>query len=582
MSNFTKFQAQSLDELEFTRIVKQKGLVIIPALQEKNVKLPAAIPQRELKELIEEYGLGVLEQLKNYHIDFPKTMDSTWYVELIAKYGLGVLEQLNTHGISYEKYIDSYKLTQVLRSNGLDMLAGLQQHGIELPKQIDGNNLIYLVEKYSFAVLGILKYYKIAPPTEIQSHNFLDLFKKYGLPVLDNLENYNIKIENLSSYGLTELINLKGFGVIKVLDGYGINVDKSTSSLLSLVEKFGVEIFDYISVEDGFFAKKEATKIVSKIGFTTLKTVLDLAGEPCLTKIEANDLFKIPHSTYSGDYSVETLELLAKYKCLPSLDTAKIAEIISKLGSTGVKSIVKYGADLEKSFFYADKFNVDLPTMNYLKFLLDNHKIKNDLSVSDQIETYHEYATKIKQVFSKFNPDNLLFKANKLLIKPMLNEYESESQSIQWSNLEFVKNDVVLQIKDGLIYDQNCQLFNAHSVIYVMDTEGNLFASNAGHHSYILNIEGYGVPTAAAGHMTVQNGKISSINGGSGHYQPISEQLILAFKYLANQNVFSADANLSYDFNSGRNSGLDDLSEIDGEAVLASHQSFEEAINPFN
>jgi hypothetical protein len=62
--------------------------------------------------------------------------------------------------------------------------------------------------------------------------------------------------------------------------------------------------------------------------------------------------------------------------------------------------------------------------------------------------------------------------------------------------------------------------------IFVMDRDGNIFASNGAeagefHHSTLAN----GGPVAAAGEMSVSNGRLNYVTATSGHYRPTMAQM---------------------------------------------------------
>jgi len=64
------------------------------------------------------------------------------------------------------------------------------------------------------------------------------------------------------------------------------------------------------------------------------------------------------------------------------------------------------------------------------------------------------------------------------------------------------------------------------------------------HHSRFFHKDNIGLPIACAGHIEVQNGKISKINNSSGHYMPSILQLILAISYFHEKNVIAENLNL--------------------------------------
>jgi hypothetical protein len=91
-----------------------------------------------------------------------------------------------------------------------------------------------------------------------------------------------------------------------------------------------------------------------------------------------------------------------------------------------------------------------------------------------------------------------------------------------------------LTVKDGKLYDADGNPFDsslghsAHSgggkAIFVMDKDGNLYASNYHspgqfHHSSFLG----GQPVSAAGELSVRDGRLVELTDRSGHYKPARE-----------------------------------------------------------
>jgi len=116
------------------------------------------------------------------------------------------------------------------------------------------------------------------------------------------------------------------------------------------------------------------------------------------------------------------------------------------------------------------------------------------------------------------------------------------------------KTEVV--VKDGLfVYKQSGQPLDTGTkldgAIFVMDGNGRIFASTKNevgkfHHSSFLG----GEPTAMAGHMIVQNGKVLYMDNVSGHYRPDVDQLQQMRRHLGNQGMdLSGVANAGAKFN---------------------------------
>jgi uncharacterized Zn-binding protein involved in type VI secretion len=114
------------------------------------------------------------------------------------------------------------------------------------------------------------------------------------------------------------------------------------------------------------------------------------------------------------------------------------------------------------------------------------------------------------------------------------NNWLEGRHSVEYFN-ETRKAEILLTVKDGKLYNAEGKLFDTsvastlwsgpNRAIYVMDENGNFYASEqiGGkiHHSSILA----GKPVAGAGEIEVVQGELRYINRGSGHYEPTPEML---------------------------------------------------------
>ncbi|MEJ2856865.1 MULTISPECIES: hypothetical protein [unclassified Saccharothrix] len=82
--------------------------------------------------------------------------------------------------------------------------------------------------------------------------------------------------------------------------------------------------------------------------------------------------------------------------------------------------------------------------------------------------------------------------------------------------------------RDGSLYDtqQGTSAWGGGRAIFVMDGRGNIYASNHHapgqfHHSSLAG----GHPVAAAGELSVSNGRVQYATAASGHYQPGPEHM---------------------------------------------------------
>ena len=126
-------------------------------------------------------------------------------------------------------------------------------------------------------------------------------------------------------------------------------------------------------------------------------------------------------------------------------------------------------------------------------------------------------------------------------LKSMDPEYLGEETGKVWGTKvkylnEAERQQYKLSVKDGRLFDSSGNPFDTSgassvfsggkgSAIYVMDGNGNIFASKTQtvgkfHHSSFLA----GEPVASAGEITVKDGYIKAITRRSGHYQPTEAQ----------------------------------------------------------
>ncbi len=133
---------------------------------------------------------------------------------------------------------------------------------------------------------------------------------------------------------------------------------------------------------------------------------------------------------------------------------------------------------------------------------------------------------------------------------------------------EAQKNQFALQVKDGSIYIKRdlSKPLTTKRALYVMDPNGTIYAANrelvasAGillgrqpsvkgqmdqfallHHSSFLA----GQPVAAAGHITIRNGKVISIDNKSGHYLPSACHLQQALVQLKSHGADTTDVKIA-------------------------------------
>lgn len=129
-------------------------------------------------------------------------------------------------------------------------------------------------------------------------------------------------------------------------------------------------------------------------------------------------------------------------------------------------------------------------------------------------------------------------------------------QAVQYLN-ETERQALRLTVRDGRLYDASGKPFDTSSgqslwssggrAIFVMDKDGNLYASNYQevakfHHSSILA----GQDVAGAGELQVANGRLEAISDRSGHYQPTQANTWQVVNYLRSLGVPIDDGQIEF------------------------------------
>ncbi|SDC78932.1 hypothetical protein SAMN05192589_103228 [Paracidovorax valerianellae] len=158
-----------------------------------------------------------------------------------------------------------------------------------------------------------------------------------------------------------------------------------------------------------------------------------------------------------------------------------------------------------------------------------------------------------KRLSSSAVPPTAKFQHNVALFAEYAGEHlqgnKTWATSVTYLNAE-QRQQYKLTVKDGKIFDAEGKPFDtrngktacfgggAGKAIFVMDHDGNLYASNYHapgkfHHSSFLA----GQPVAGAGEITVHNGEIQSLTRNSGHYRPSAAQLEQVAHSLSSQGL---------------------------------------------
>lgn len=81
--------------------------------------------------------------------------------------------------------------------------------------------------------------------------------------------------------------------------------------------------------------------------------------------------------------------------------------------------------------------------------------------------------------------------------------------------------DLEVFVKDGLLVNRKGEPLTMYDGLYTMDRRGHIYAypteeRGVIHHSTLAR----GNPVSSAGHLTIENGKLTAVNNFSGHYSP--------------------------------------------------------------
>ncbi len=186
--------------------------------------------------------------------------------------------------------------------------------------------------------------------------------------------------------------------------------------------------------------------------------------------------------------------------------TAKVSALVVKVGASIGRLISKY--------------------LNQLKNLIDSimrnvKKVDHHIADSGKVPVHPPLAghppMPVKSMGSHYIgeqiPDNKIWFGSHV-------HYLSERELAQH---RLVSHDGKLYDTTGKLFDTSESALKGHA-IYVMDDQGNLYASNYHevgqfHHSSFLG----GKPVAGAGHITVKDGEVVMMDNKSGHYTPGKE-----------------------------------------------------------
>ncbi|MFQ3307253.1 MAG: hypothetical protein ACI8ZF_000498 [Candidatus Midichloriaceae bacterium] len=572
---------KELDSSDFKELIKKNGVSFIDTLREYDVSLPKELDPYSFGDLITEHGLSFIDTLRNYDISPPKELNSYAFKELITEHGVSFIDTLRKYNVSLPKELSSSDFKELIKKNGVSFIDTLREYDVSLPKELDPYSFGDLITKHGVSFIDTLRQYGVSPPKELNYYSFKELIEKHGVSFIDTLRKYDFSLpKELDPYSFKSLIDKHGVDIIDTLREYDVSLPKLDWDIIKM---FGLNILKYYDIESGFFSKDFSTivKIIEKIGVDTIPSLLNdfIEKEDCLDKLTDVEYLKL---SIINKHSIDTITLLANKQCFSNLSAKKIGNILNKTDGIAIKAVLSNNNNLEqleKTLYYAKKFHLNFKNIidiqSYIKFL-ESYKGIDHKKQNTEKAIHEKDAEDIYQKHGTFTPSDVFVTKGNLLIKPMNYIDGNEYNEIVQSNFEFLKDDGALFLNEGYLYNKDCNLFNSNiDAIYVMDSEANIFVSDDGHHSYILNTNGFGSPTSAAGEINIVNGKITYIDGSSGHYTPTDNQLILAFTYLDKENAFDKDVHIKYE-NSSSYHTIEELRGINVEEILKGFTEVEE------
>lgn len=187
-----------------------------------------------------------------------------------------------------------------------------------------------------------------------------------------------------------------------------------------------------------------------------------------------------------------------------------------------------------------------------------------------------------------FNKQKVTFKYNDFL----LNTQNSGDESAHSGNHALLKENSKTYFQEGRVYfcgsKQIAYTGDVGRFLYVVDKNGMLYTHGqssehgAVHHSYFLkgkiggNLYGYGRAIASGGYIKInQEGKITEIDNGSGHYSPSITQLLIVSKYFKGLGVLS-DECLIKSHVGEIVSRVDDLDQVNVSELLGDYSTIDE------
>jgi ankyrin repeat protein len=172
------------------------------------------------------------------------------------------------------------------------------------------------------------------------------------------------------------------------------------------------------------------------------------------------------------------------------------------------------------------------------------------------------------------------FKDGKFVLSTQVCGNESSSYSsaanIKQTSETYINNEKILLKATGKLLGSKPSDTN-DGMIYVINKKGTLFVNAKGHvglhHSYFLpgtegktklgevSLYGFGKPVACGGSIKLQDGLITEIDNGSGHYAPGRDQLLIVCKYFKDLGIL--DKNVIIKSFHGNDGGQDKFVDID-------------------
>ena len=382
-------------------------------------------------------------------------------------------------------------------------------------------------------------------------------------------------------------------GILQVLD----KSNESVNSLLAAIKDMNPNAVKEI-------IKKEGVDIINKhpILFKALEQVTEYSKNK--ESIEILDyLLNIEGINPNVCFAKESL---GKLSLLESALTAKNQSVANKLIELGATSII-LGDNC--NLIFNNKLLAEYIVNNNEKALNISHSLKQEkvdyktiinllqsiiadghnptlqavISIGGQelIKAIND-SGRFKEFKKIFNKNGIKYYAKYHTDEHdfIITSTDARDEYSQKENVAEIKKDSKTCFKDGKVCLAKTGevIENSGNIRYVVSKKGVLYidheSCNTGFHTYFLKgkfgdeLFGYGKPVACAGNIKIEKGKITKLDGSSGHYCPTPDQIKVIASYFSQEGVLAENAKVEwYDENSGKDLFNDITAEVMGQTL---------------